>query len=31
VWLGAVPVASRELLARLIAAGLRRRKRPPHV
>jgi hypothetical protein len=27
VWLGAVPVPSRELLGRLVAAGLRRRKR----
>jgi hypothetical protein len=26
VWLGAVPVPSRELLGRLVAAGLRRRK-----
>jgi hypothetical protein len=31
VWLGAVPVPSRELLGRLVAAGLRRRKaRPRH-
>jgi len=26
VWLGAVPVPSRELVARLVAAGLRRRR-----
>jgi hypothetical protein len=28
VWLGAVPVPSRELVRRLIASGLRRRKVP---
>jgi hypothetical protein len=27
---GAVPVTSRELIARLLAAGLRRRKNAPH-